>query len=107
MPFPFKHQIDLDIPRTYPEDEFFTKDSTKVQLSKILTAYSRRCVKIGYCQGFNFIVGKILKICKNDVRKIVCNLFPSLIGRNILDIRPNNRKNTTGKLLHKFMWTIS
>ena len=28
---------------------------------------SRRETTIGYCQGFNFIVGKILKICGNEV----------------------------------------
>ena len=35
-------------------------------LKNILICYSRRNSKIGYVQGFNFIVGKILMIMKNE-----------------------------------------
>ena len=38
-------------------------------LKNVLIAFSRRVTTIGYCQGFNFIVGRILKICQNEVIK--------------------------------------
>ena len=62
IPCPYEDQINLDIPRTFP-------------------AYSRRNSSIGYCQGFNYIVGKILKLCQNEVYIIIY----LKIGRNFLD----------------------
>lgn len=56
----------MDLHRTYPCDEFFKKSSTLKSMKNILLAYSRRNVSIGYCQGFNFIVGRILKILRNE-----------------------------------------
>ena len=86
IPSPFEAQINLDLGRTYPNDSFFTeKENIKKlkniliavsrrettiniqKLKNILIAISRRETTIGYCQGFNFIVGKILKICGNEV----------------------------------------
>ena len=43
-------------------------------------AYTRRCITIGYCQGFNYITGKILKIINDEVYIIF------LLGRNFLDL---------------------
>ena len=37
-------------------------------MKNILISYSRRNLTIGYCQGFNFIVGRILKIVENEVK---------------------------------------
>jgi len=37
-------------------------------MRNILTAYSRRNLTIGYCQGFNFIVGRLLKVMENEVK---------------------------------------
>jgi len=36
-------------------------------MKNILLAYSRRNISIGYCQGFNFIVGRLLKIFEKEV----------------------------------------
>jgi len=65
IPSPFEAQINLDLGRTYPNDSFFTEKENIKKLKNILV--SRRETTIGYCQGFNFIVGKILKICGNEV----------------------------------------
>ena len=54
-------QILLDIHRTFPEDEDFKEEKIN-SLKNVLTAYSRRNCTLGYCQGFNYIVGKILKV---------------------------------------------
>ena len=67
IPSSFEAQINLDLGRTYPNDSFFTEKENIKKLKNILIAVSRRETTIGYCQGFNFIVGKILKICGNEV----------------------------------------
>ncbi len=67
---PYESQIDLDLGRTFPQDPFFQDKKNIEKLKKVLLAFTRRESTIGYCQGFNFIVGKILKVCENEVIKI-------------------------------------
>jgi len=67
IPSPFESQINLDLGRTYPNDPFFIEKENIQKLKNVLIAITRRESTIGYCQGFNFIVGKILKICENEV----------------------------------------
>ncbi len=38
-------------------------------MRNVLTAYSRRNHSIGYCQGFNFIVGKLMKVFDKEKEK--------------------------------------
>ncbi len=66
IPSPYENQIEMDLHRTFPSDPFFKEDESINALRNILLAYSRRNVTIGYCQGFNFIVGRIYKITKNE-----------------------------------------
>lgn len=66
VPLPFEKQIDLDLKRTFPEDPYFRDYKVIKKLKNILTAYSRRNVSLGYIQGFNFIVGKLLKQIPNE-----------------------------------------
>ena len=68
VPSPYITQIDLDIKRTFPNDTFFHNPLILRKLRNVLIAYSRRNTTIGYAQGFNFIVGKILKQIPNEVR---------------------------------------
>ena len=63
----YENQINLDLDRTFPQDPFFQDQKNIAKLKNILLAFSRREATIGYCQGFNFIVGKILKICEDEV----------------------------------------
>ena len=67
IPSPYEEQIDLDIPRTFPDDNFISKSETLVKIKNVLLAYSRRSMSIGYCQGFNHIVAKIFTITDNEV----------------------------------------
>jgi hypothetical protein len=67
IPSPFENQIDVDLRRTFPEDPYFKEDKNIIKLKNVLLAYSRRNLSIGYCQGFNFIVGRLLKIYDNEV----------------------------------------
>ena len=66
IPSKFLNVIEADIERTFPNDKFFQDEKNKIMLKNILICYSRRNSKIGYVQGFNFIVGKILMIIKNE-----------------------------------------
>ncbi len=82
IPDVFEDQINLDLKRTYPKDPFFqNKDHIKM-LKNVLIAFTRREATIGYCQGFNFIVGRIIKICENEVIKylITFNYRKKLFG---------------------------
>ena len=65
--FPHGKSIKLDINRTFPSMDFFKKEENLEKLSNILLAFSlRNSISIGYCQGFNFIVGQILLINQNE-----------------------------------------
>ncbi len=72
---PYLNQINLDLDRTFPQDPFFQEQKNINKLKNILLAFSRRESTIGYCQGFNFIVGKILKVCENEVIIFFLNVF--------------------------------
>jgi TBC1 domain family member 2A len=58
-------QIDLDVDRTFPENETFRKFG-KEPLRRILRAYSRRNPKTGYCQGMNYIAAFIWLVVRNS-----------------------------------------
>lgn len=51
-------------------------------MKNILNSYARRNNSIGYVQGFNFIVGRLLKLCQNEEKifwvfvQIIENIFP-------------------------------
>ncbi|GMT32799.1 hypothetical protein PFISCL1PPCAC_24096, partial [Pristionchus fissidentatus] len=57
----YEKVIQRDIPRTYPELEFF-KDAGRGQSSlfNVIKAYSIHDKEVGYCQGSAFIVGQLL-----------------------------------------------
>ncbi len=78
IPSPYLGQIEADLLRSYPEDPFYFDQSNINSMRRILLAFSRRNISIGYCQGFNFIVGKLFKILLDEV--VVIKL-----GSNFLD----------------------
>ncbi|KAL3122713.1 hypothetical protein niasHT_010275 [Heterodera trifolii] len=61
QPSPYEKAIARDIPRTFPELEFF-KDGGRGQQSlfNVIKAYSLHDREVGYCQGSAFIVGQLL-----------------------------------------------
>ena len=70
IPSIYEQTIEKDLSRTFPEEEFYQKKDNIEKLRNILIAFSRRNSSIGYIQGFNFIVGRILEIVENEVSYI-------------------------------------
>ncbi len=63
---PAEEVLKLDINRTFPLLPFFKIEENKKKLTNILTAFERRNSTIGYSQGFNFIVGKLLYVVEDE-----------------------------------------
>uniref|UniRef100_A0A1I7ZJC2 Rab-GAP TBC domain-containing protein n=1 Tax=Steinernema glaseri TaxID=37863 RepID=A0A1I7ZJC2_9BILA len=70
---PYEKVIMRDIPRTYPELEFF-KDHGRGQaaLFNVIKAYSIHDKEVGYCQGSAFIVGQLLLQMPEEEAFAVC-----------------------------------
>jgi hypothetical protein len=77
IPSIYEQTIEKDLSRTFPEEEFFQKKENIDKLRNILLAFSRRNSSIGYNQGFNFIVGRILQVVEDEVSNN--NYFINLI----------------------------
>ncbi len=67
VPSLFEKTIESDLNRTFPDEEFFKNPENINKIRNILIAFTRRNSSIGYTQGFNFIVGRLLQIVKNEV----------------------------------------
>ena len=67
IPCLYESQILKDIPRTKP-DLLKKNPSFKENMLNILVCYSIRNNTIGYCQGFNFIVIRLLEVLQNEVK---------------------------------------
>ena len=71
IPSPYQTQIECDLNRTFPTEPFFQKEENINKLRNILLAYSHRNISVGYCQGFNFIAGRLLQKYNNEVNIIL------------------------------------
>ncbi len=77
-----KEQIEKDLRRTFPGEEYF-KDSQNIEkLRNILTCYFNRNLS-GYTQGCNFIVGRLLEFI-GDEEKVFWTF--SQLMENILSV---------------------
>ena len=101
IPNKFLNIIEADLNRTFIENEYFHNENNLNKLKNILVAYSRRNSKIGYCQGFNFIVGKLLLIFdyennENNENNNKINENNNKINEN--KINENNNKINENKI---------
>ena len=64
-PYNDEKQIDFDVSRTFSNDDSNSKYK-KQKLKRILMTYSKRNASIGYVQGFNFIVSKLMSYIDNE-----------------------------------------
>jgi len=53
-------QIDRDLPRTYPDVEFFANTDIREGLGRVLRAIAIEYPDVGYVQGMNFLLANIL-----------------------------------------------
>ena len=74
-PNPSYSQIDLDLKRTFPEDEMFKQEHVINTLRNVLVSYTRRNPSVGYCQGLNFVAGRLLKYLSEEVLSVFQNIF--------------------------------
>ena len=56
----------MDIKRTFPQEKLCMEKKFLERLKNILMCYSIRNSSVGYCQGMNFIVGRLLLIMDNE-----------------------------------------
>ena len=66
VPSLYEKQIDKDIKRTI-NDNSKNNDELKTKMKNVLMCYSIRNSSIGYCQGFNFLVLRLLEVLKGEV----------------------------------------
>jgi hypothetical protein len=63
----YDEEIKKDLSRTLPNNNTFKKESNNYKkLFNVLKAYSNFNKKIGYAQGMNFIVAKLIKFFDNE-----------------------------------------
>lgn len=68
------YEISLDIPRTFPEEE--DSKVLRKSMNNVLKAISIRYPKVGYCQGMNFLIMRLLQVlCDEDVFWMISYLF--------------------------------
>ena len=63
---PSEKIIELDIPRTFPSEPFYQDQKVRQKLINILKAFVRRNSTIGYSQGFNCIVARLLYVVNDE-----------------------------------------
>jgi len=91
--FLYEETINLDLHRTFPELNYFKKPENIQKLKNILMAFSLRNNTIGYCQGFNFIVAKLLYVINDEEKvfwvftNIIENYLPSDFYINFFGIK--------------------
>ena len=84
VPSLYEKQIDKDIRRTI-NDNLENNEELKKSMKNILMCYSIRNSSIGYCQGFNFLVLRLLQVIKGEVILYnFINYILIIIGRIIL-----------------------
>eukprot|EP00889_Picochlorum_renovo_P000335 jgi/Picre1/27365/NNA_000332.t1 len=59
-------QIDLDVPRTFPNNQWVQSDVGQVSLKRVLYAFSAENTVIGYCQGMNYVAAMLLLALEYD-----------------------------------------
>ena len=72
-PNPSFNQIELDLRRTFQELKISKSEPLISKLRNVLTAYTKRNPTIGYCQGMNFLVGRLLKVMQYPSERKMTN----------------------------------
>ena len=65
-------------------------------IQRVCTAYAYRNVHIGYCQGFNFVIGRLLQVMTEEetfwtFSSIIENLMPIDYFQNMIGARVDQK----------------
>jgi len=63
---PATHQIDHDLPRTFPCHPWLNSEEGQASLRRVLVGYSFRDSEVGYCQGLNYVAALLLLVMKTE-----------------------------------------
>jgi hypothetical protein len=63
---PFLHQIQLDVPRTFPSCAWTQSEVGQACLRRVLCAFARHHPRVGYCQGMNYVEALLLLALGHD-----------------------------------------
>ena len=79
----FDHPIRIDISRTFQTTDMNTEEN-RSKLSNVLSAFTVRNPTIGYCQGFNLIVAKLLKSLESEENSffVLCRIVENILPMN-------------------------
>ena len=91
----YDNEIIKDLLRTFPKDSSFQRGSACYQkLFNILKVYSNYNKEIGYAQGMNFIVAKLIKFFDNEKESFIYldSLFNKLKMVEVIGIKNNLEK---------------
>lgn len=59
-------QIEIDLKRTFPEQEYVSSGTGQAALRRVLLALSRHFPQIGYCQSLNYVAASLLVFLDGD-----------------------------------------
>ena len=81
MPDAYREQIDLDLKRTFADDDFMNNKEQVEKTMNILLSYAKRNTAIGYWQGMNYLAGMIIRVIddEEDAFWVLTNLFETIL----------------------------
>ena len=79
-PNPSFNQIELDLRRTFTELKIQKSERLINKLRNVLNTYCKRNPTIGYCQGMNFIVGRLLRVIQSNSDNYELNTASGTFG---------------------------
>ncbi|CDW83987.1 tbc domain-containing protein [Stylonychia lemnae] len=103
-PNPSFNQIELDLRRTFYELKISKSEQLIDKLRNVLATYCKRNPTIGYCQGMNFLVGRLIKVMQSSSSRHQKNSTPIYNTDNIrasTNFIPNNSENQSNPNLLK------
>ncbi|KAL4443069.1 hypothetical protein ABPG77_008560 [Micractinium sp. CCAP 211/92] len=63
---PFAHQIELDVPRTFPTNGWVQSEAGQSALRHVLRAFAHHNPRVGYCQSMNYVAAMLLLVLGRD-----------------------------------------
>eukprot|EP00892_Ulva_mutabilis_P011971 jgi/Ulvmu1/9146/UM005_0244.1 len=85
LPQDVTNVIVRDVPRSFPEFEYFQCQDGKLHLRQVLHAYAACDPGVGYCQGLNFLAGCILLYCP-DAEEAFQVLYALLVHKGMRNL---------------------